>query len=254
MQIPDSVAISLIVPLAFIFGAVFGSFVTLASWRLPLGEDIVSKPSRCPSCDTKLTVRDLFPLFSWLAQGGRCRHCKTAISVRYPLIELVTGAVFAALAAAYGPTPTTLILCLLATALMVLIVTDLEHTIIPDSVQVAVFILGCAWAWHTGKGWQGPAIGFASGLALGLSLHYGWLIFRKKDALGLGDVKFLAAAGVWIPLADFPAFLFLAGLTGTIFGLIWQRLGRGAIFPFGPALAISLFINVLIPDMIYRLL
>lgn len=75
----------------FVFGIQFGSFITLVSYRVPRGEDIVFTPSHCPTCNARLTIVDLFPIFSWLFAGGKCRHCKAPVSVRYPLIEIATG-------------------------------------------------------------------------------------------------------------------------------------------------------------------
>lgn len=230
-----------------------GSFVTLASYRLPLGEDIIFKPSRCPKCDTPLGFRDLFPLLSWLIQRGHCRHCATPVSARYPLTELFLALTFAGMAYLFGPTLQTALLCLLATELAILIVTDFEHTIIPDSVQVALAITGILYAIYHDVDWTIPATSASTGLVLGLALHFGYPYLRKKEGLGFGDVKFLAVAGLWIPLSAFPAFLFISGLTGTFTGLIWRYTGRGEIFPFGPALALSLYINVIEPNLLERL-
>src|SRR4051812_24380056 len=83
-------------------GLVFGSFITLASYRLPRDEDIIIKRSRCPTCETPLTARDLWPVLSWVTSGGKCRHCKTRISPRYPLTELVTAALFLLIYQYYG--------------------------------------------------------------------------------------------------------------------------------------------------------
>ncbi|MET0155245.1 MAG: prepilin peptidase [Rickettsiales bacterium] len=84
--------------IAFVFGLQFGSFATLASYRIPRGEDIVFTPSRCPSCLHRLGIADLFPLFSWLKTGGKCRHCAARVSARYPTIETLVGLYVAALA------------------------------------------------------------------------------------------------------------------------------------------------------------
>jgi prepilin signal peptidase PulO-like enzyme (type II secretory pathway) len=93
----------------------------------------------------------------------------------------------------------------------------------------------------------------AAGLSIGLILHYGYLFLRKKDALGWGDVKFMAMVGTWLPVHDFVTFFLFAGLMGTLTGLLWRDARRGGIFPFGPALAVSLFINELFPDIIGRI-
>ena len=91
-------------------GLCFGSFITVAAYRLPLGQEIVRTPSHCTSCNRKLGVLDLFPVFSWLFSGGRCRHCGVAVSVRYPLTEIATASMFLLIYTRYGISPMSLIL------------------------------------------------------------------------------------------------------------------------------------------------
>jgi len=229
-------------------GLVFGSFITLASYRLPLGEDIVIESSRCPVCRTKLGFRDLWPVLSWLFSGGKCRFCKTKISVRYPLIELITAAFFLLIYKNYGLTFQAVLLALFAVALLVMIVADLEHYIIPDEIHYALLPLGLAYRFITGMPAEDIAYGFLAGGAIGLTLHHGYRWVRKKEGLGYGDVKFLAIAGLWLGLKPLVPFLFFAGVLGVIFGLLWRAIGRGHIFPFGPALASSLFLCVMFPQ------
>lgn len=236
--------------IALFLGASFGSFVTAVSYRLPRGEDIVVKPSRCPKCNTTLRVLDLFPIFSWLFNRGKCRHCKAPVSIRYPLTEFLLALVFLVIAQRYGASWLSLLLGLLAIELAIMIVTDFEFMIIPDSIQVAVSITGIFYAVLVGRDWSDVLLTVAVMGGLGLALHYGYPYFRKKDGLGFGDVKFLAAAGFWLPLIAFPWFLFLAGLTGIVTWAVWRMCGGGEQFPFGPALALALFINVLMPELL----
>jgi leader peptidase (prepilin peptidase) / N-methyltransferase len=251
---PDIHLFYIIVPVAFLTGISVGSFVTMASWRMPRGEEIVFRPSHCPHCGATLTARELVPLFSFIVQRGRCRHCSAPIGARYPLTELLLGVAFAIIVGIYGVSTETLMLLLLLTELAILIVTDLEHTMIPDSVQTGLFFTGIAWGvlHHVDQGVV--LFGALSGLTLGFLLHYGYKAVRKKDGLGIADVKFFCVAGVWLPVASFVSFLFFAGIFGTITGILWKILKRGPIFPFGPALAVSLFINVLWPDLLQRLM
>jgi len=241
-------------PIAFVLGACLGSFVTLASYRLPLGEDITLTPSRCPQCETRLTWKELFPLLSWLFSGGKCRHCKAPVHFRYPLTELLLALTFVGVTYLYGESLQTILLCLLATELAIMIITDFEHTIIPDSVQIAIGFTGILYGIYHDVEWTQSALSAAVAGGLGLVLHYGYPYFRKKEGLGFGDVKFLFVAGLWLPLSAFPVFLFIAGFVGTITGLLWRLRKEGEIFPFGPALAISLFINVIEPNLLGKLL
>jgi leader peptidase (prepilin peptidase)/N-methyltransferase len=250
---PDTDTLHILYLLAFVMGAAFGSFVTLVSYRLPLGEDIIVKPSRCPKCETKLGVKDLFPILSWLVSRGKCRHCKAPVHFRYPLTDLLLALTFLGITMLYGASIQTLLLCALATELAIMIVTDFEHTIIPDSIQIALALTGILYLIYHDTDWTIPALSVAVCGGLGLALHFGYPYFRGKDGLGFGDVKFLAVTGFWIPLSDFPAFLFIAGFSGTILGLLWRWKKGGEIFPFGPALALSLYINVLMPNLLGRL-
>ncbi len=230
-------------------GLCFGSFITCASYRLPLEIDVVKKPSYCPSCNAKLGFRDLWPVFSWVTSGGKCRHCSAKISIRYPLIEIATAIIFLLIYARFGLTPLGITVALMAVALLIMIVADLEHYIIPDSVHVALLPLGLAYHYLMQTPWEQPLYGFLLGAGIGLSLHYGYGWLRKKDVLGFGDVKFLAVVGLWLGLMPMVPFLFYSGLLGVMFGLLWRALGRGPVFPFGPSLAVSLFICAVYPEV-----
>ncbi len=232
-------------PLSIIaFGLAFGSFVTCMSYRLPLEMDLVKKTSYCPSCNAVLGFKDLWPLFSWLFSRGKCRHCKIPVSIRYPLTEIATAFLFLLVYFQFGFTLPTLVLCLMVVALMIMIVVDLEHYIIPDSVHVALIPLALLYHYLVGSPWEEVAIGFATMLGLGLFLHYGYSAIRGRVMLGFGDVKFFAVAGLWLGIWPLVPFLFISGVLGVVLGLIWRLLGRGEVFPFGPALALSLFVCV----------
>lgn len=226
-------------------GLAFGSFVTCASYRLPLAKDMIKTPSFCPCCDTKLGFRDLWPVLSWGLARGKCRHCSSTISVRYPLTELATAMVFLLIYGQFGLSAQTAILCLMSVALMVMVVVDLEHFIIPDTVHVVLIPLALAYHYILGSPWDEVAISTALMSALALFLHYGYSALRGRVMLGFGDVKFFAVAGLWLGLWPLLPFLFLSGLLGVVLGLGWRLLGRGEVFPFGPALAMALFICVL---------
>ena len=238
-------------PIDFFFvlfvGLTFGSLVTLVSYRLPLGEDIAIKPSRCPKCETKLRFLDLWPVLSWLLSCGRCRYCKAPISPRYPLTELVTASMFLLLYMKYGLTLQAILLALMGVALMVMIVVDIEHYIIPDQVHYILLPLALAYHVVVGTPAESAAMGFLLGAAIGLALHHGYRMIRKKEGLGFGDVKFLAVAGLWLGLKPIVPFLFFAGLFGVATGLLWRVIGKGPIFPFGPSLACSLFLCIVFP-------
>ncbi len=230
-------------------GAAIGSFLTLITHRLPLGEPIGMTRSRCPSCHTPLRACDLIPILSWVLARGRCRHCKTRVSIRYPLTELATALGTLAVAYGYGFTLEAFALAGLWWCIIAIFVTDLEHTIILDEVQIAIVFFGALY--HYALGTDVAAVIFTGivGLVIGLTLKYGFLYLRNKDGLGLGDVKLLFGVGIWLASsASFVPFLFFSGMLGVVCGLAWRGLGLGAQFPFGPALAIALLICVVWPE------
>ena len=231
---------------AALLGLVLGSFVTMLSWRLPRGLNPAGTHSHCPKCGHDLGLRDLVPLLSWLSSGGRCRHCGAAIGWRYPAIEAVMAGLALLVAWRFGPSWMGLSVLALATVLLAEAVIDLEHGIIPDVLQLAAAALGLV-ALGLNDAWAEGGIGAALGLGIGLVLRYGFRAVRGRHGLGLGDVKFLGVAGLWLGAAWLPAFFVVSGLAGAVLGLAWRRLGRGATFPFGPALAAGLMALVLWP-------
>jgi prepilin signal peptidase PulO-like enzyme (type II secretory pathway) len=231
-------------------GLVFGSFITCASWRLPREEDIVKPPSYCPVCNTRLGFKDLWPVLSWATAKGKCRHCKAPVSVRYPLTEIATAAIFFLLYERFGITSQSIVLALLAVALLIMIVVDFEHTIIPDEIHYFLLPLGIFYHWIMKTDLGDVAGGVIVGLIIGPGLHYGYRWIRKKEGLGFGDVKFLAVAGLWLGLTAMPPFLFFSGVIGVALGLFWRMIGRGPRFPFGPALATALFLCLVYPEAV----
>jgi len=235
--------------LVVILGLCFGSFATAASYRLPLDQEIIRKPSFCPSCNKRLGIRDLVPVFSWLINRGKCRSCKKPVSMRYPLTECITALAFACIYWEYGIAPVTPILMLMSVALIIQIIADFEHQIIPDETHFALIPLAIAYHYILGTGWVEPLTGAAIGLLLGLSLQIGFRVLRKKEGLGMGDVKFLFVAGLWLGITPFVPFLFLSGISGVATALLWRALGKGEVFPFGPALALALYVMLVWPEM-----
>ncbi len=235
---------------AAVVGACMGSFITLITYRLPREESIGFSRSRCPTCGVTLSLRDLIPMLSWVIHRGRCRHCSARVSVRYPLTELATMLGTLLALHLYGLSWQGLALAGLWWSIVALTVTDLEHYIILDEVQIAIIAFGLLYHWAIGTAPLDVAMAAMLGLAIGLALKYGFLALRKKDGLGLGDVKLLVGAGVWLAsLPAFVPFLFFSGVLGVVFGLIWRVLSKSAIFPFGPSLAISLLLCVVRPDL-----
>ena len=234
---------------AAVLGLLFGSFASLAAWRLPRGGQIFSGRSQCPHCRRSLGAKHLVPVISYLLSAGKCRHCGAPIGARYPLIEL-SCALLAYLAyAAAGPGLEAVLLGLLGVGLVIITAVDLEHQIIPDQALLALGGLGVLYWAMPGNGsgeWLNAALGAGAGFAIAATLAAVFRRFKGRESLGFGDVKFFAVAGLWVGLGALADFMLLAGLAGILFAVAWRWRGKGEIFPFGPALAFSLYCNAVL--------
>lgn len=256
-----------------LFGLAFGSFVTALSWRLPRNISILkqneekdgssSTRSFCPKCRATLGIKDLIPVFSWLFSKGKCRHCKTKISSRYPLTELGTAIIFLlfyffipeiksswALLAIFAG---------LGVTLMTMIVIDFEHKLLPNSLNLTVGILGLFFIFikYTGHNLfalQLPVALMNMAVYSGLAMIIRWvfLLIMKKDPLGGGDIKFFAAAGIWLSFSQLPVFMFISGFSGVIIGIIWKKTTGEETFPFGPALILAFISCLLLSENIFQ--
>ncbi len=234
---------------AGILGLALGSFANLVAWRLPRGEPIMAGRSRCPQCGHVLGVADLVPLASYLWARGRCRYCAAPVSSRYPVIEIACALLFVLALAAAGPGMEAIVLALLALGLVILTAVDLEHQIIPDEVSLWLAALGLVYQALPPDRMNALLAGSAGAL-LGFSIA--WLLrmafqrLKGREALGMGDVKFFAVAGLWTGVGGLADFMMISGLAGILFAIGWRLRGGDAVFPFGPALAVGLFCVMLL--------
>ncbi len=230
--------IALLYGLAVVVGLCLGSFAGLLAYRLPRGLPVVSGRSVCPACGRMLQISELAPVLSYLWQRGRCAQCGSSISWRYPALELASAAVCVFALWVAGAGADAIMLALLGIGLLIIVFVDLEFQIIPDAVVVGLALLGAGYRFPE---WSDAVLGaiIAGALAWLLRLGFSWL--RNREALGLGDVKFFAMAGIWCGIGGLAPFMLLAGVFGILFALGWRARGGGAEFPFGPALAMSLF-------------
>jgi leader peptidase (prepilin peptidase)/N-methyltransferase len=230
-----------------VFGLVVGSFLNVVVHRLPLEGESVLKPlrSRCPSCRRELSAWENIPVISWLCLRGRCRTCKWPIPLRYPLVELVNAALWAAAGALAPSNAVALVHAVVLSGLVVASAVDFDRFEIPDEVSIGGILLAplCAllvpelhadtWVAKelTGAGdvdRVGAALGAVAGILVGGGslLFIGWLgkkLFRR-DAMGLGDVKLLAAGGGFVGPGGALAALFLGSVVASLVGV--ANLGR----------------------------
>lgn len=247
-------------------GLVFGSFASALIYRIPRDIPWFYHPandenkkaqacrSACPHCGYTLRVRDLIPIFSWLFLRGQCRQCGARISPMYPLAEMAVLGGFLSVYFGFGLDWTYLALYLLVPVLVALLFIDVEHYILPDGLVLSAGILA---ALHWGLLWSQSLVSKDDILSLYIAgvLIFGffaWILglivsrLLKKDALGFGDVKFFAVAGLWLGVLKLSYFAILSGFLGVLLGAIWKMAGKGEVFPFGPALIIALFVLLFI--------
>lgn len=235
--------------IAAVLGLLLGSFASLAAHRLPRGETLTTGRSHCPQCGHALGMADLVPLFSYVWSRGKCRHCHAAIPARYPLIEIGAALLCVLAVAVAGPGLQAALLGLLAVGLVILTAVDLEHQIIPDGVSLALAALGLGYQALTGnspQAWALAGAGALAGFTIAWLLRFVFLRLKGREALGFGDVKFFAVAGLWTGIMGLADFMLISGLAGILFAAVWRWRGGDAVFPFGPALAFGLYSAVLL--------
>jgi leader peptidase (prepilin peptidase)/N-methyltransferase len=224
---------------AGMLGLAIGSFLNVVAYRLPRGESLSRPASRCPACDTPVKPYDNVPVLSWLALRGRCRSCRAGISVRYPLIEALTGALCVAVVLAGGGQPDTLLGLAFVLLLVPVAFIDLDHRIIPNKLTAPGAILAVALVAILRPS-DLPEHLLAGAAAGGFLLA---AAIAKPGGMGMGDVKLAAVMGLFLGSAVAPA-LFLALIAGSVVGMALMarrgvRDGRRATIPFGPWLALG---------------
>ena len=246
-----------------LFGLLIGSFLNVVIHRLPLmlergwkldsaemlgvkvdvpAEITLSKPrSRCPACGHAIAWHENIPVLSWLRLGGKCSACGTRISARYPIVEILTGVLFAATAWRFGAQPTTLLWCGFVGALVALGGIDWGTTLLPDNMTLPLLWTGLVAA---ALGFTIPLGGALWGAVAGyLSLWSVYWLFKKttgKEGMGYGDFKLLAALGAWLGVKMVLPVVLAASVLGALVGIFMKISGalrEGRYVPFGPFLA-----------------
>lgn len=233
---------------ALFVGLAVGSFLNVVIHRLPRGESVVRPRSRCPGCGKAIAWYDNIPVLSYLLLRGRCRGCKARISLRYPLLEALTGALFLACYLRWGASISTLAAAVLCAGMVALAAIDIEHYILPDRITLPGIVIGLAFSpfvvWTT---LRSSLIGAALGAGVLLALWYGWLLLRKEEGMGLGDVKMIALIGAFLGWQGMLLCLFLSSLLGAVVGLGLMAIqGRDlkTKLPFGAFLAAGTLVTL----------
>jgi leader peptidase (prepilin peptidase)/N-methyltransferase len=254
--------------MALLIGLIVGSFANVCIHRLPrerepsagrLGRlrdlllqalSVVHPGSRCPGCAAVIRPWDNVPVISWLVLRGRCRACGAPIAIRYPLVEAANGALWLGLALRRGPRVTTLVDALVVTALLVLMLIDLEHQLLPDVITLPGTALGLAASFLPGSR-VGPLSAFVAAVAGYLrfaALAWTWKRLRGVEALGEGDWKLAAMLGAFLGGHELLLLLLIASTAGSLVGVAAIVLGRGgwqSRLPFGTFLGAAGILVVL---------
>lgn len=259
------------ITIALTLGLLIGSFLNVVIYRLPQilfadwrnqcrefiaqekGEEVeadkqevfnIAVPrSHCPSCKAPVHAWQNIPLLSYALLRGKCASCKIHISLRYPIIELITGLLTAFIAYEYGLTTTGLLVAIFTWSLLVLTMIDVDHQLLPDNITIPLVWLGLlANAFGLFTDLNTALFGAVFGYLSLWSVYWLFKLITGKEGMGFGDFKLLAALGAWMGWEMLPAIIILSSMVGAIIGiggiLIYGK-DKNKPIPFGPYLAIA---------------
>ncbi|MEG0576386.1 MAG: prepilin peptidase [Bacilli bacterium] len=254
----------LYISLFFITGAVFGSFLNVVIFRIPKKESLSFPPSHCMSCSHPLKILDLIPILSYVFLKGRCRYCHRPISIQYPLMELLTAVLFTTSYLLFGLKMETFILCFISLFLIPIAAIDFKHYIIPNKILLVFFpisiIVGLLHIkyplfFYYSIGPLDPIFGALIGSSiLFLVALLGYVMYRKNEVMGMGDVKLLIVLGM---LLGFQNTLLLLGLSvvlgaiGAILLLVTGKKSKKDMIAFAPYIVVSFYIVIWISSKAY---
>ncbi len=236
---------------AGVTGLVVGSFLNVVAYRLPAGKSLASPGSSCPHCAAPIRAWDNIPVLSWLVLGGRCRSCRAPISWQYPVVELMTGGLFAAVGARFPWSPLEVALLVFVAAGVVIAVIDIRERVIPAKLVwgaglpgLGLLVLASLTAGTPGR--LGLALG--GGAAAFGAFYLVW--YLRPGGIGFGDVRLAALLGLfvgWLGPGELFVALFAACLTGAAVGVPLALIGGGGrrlAIPFGPFLMVGSLIGI----------
>lgn len=238
-----------------ILGLVIGCFLNVCIYRIPTSQSIISPPSHCKSCGTRLRPLDLVPVFSYIFLRGKCRYCGEKVSARYPMVEGLTAAVFVLLYYRLSFSIEFLAALILSCILICIAFIDFDLKIIPNGLVISGFIIGVALSVYNlfypvlmygDRIWYNPLIGMASGAGfLLLVVVVGAIVYKSYDAMGMGDVKLLVVIGLFLGWRLTIVALLLAVILAAITSLVlmlFKKLTVKSTIAFGPFIALGAFI------------
>lgn len=233
--------------LFFVLGTIFGSFYNVVGYRVPKRESLLYPSSHCTKCNHKLGPLELIPVLSFLFLGGKCKKCRDKISWFYPIFEFTTGMLFALSYHVYGFSLECLLSIIFISMLFIIIISDYQTMIIPDSVLI-IFSLSIILIKFFIVGIEGVGISLLHSLGAFIFMFslkmFGDFIF-KKESMGGGDIKLLAVFGLMFGFPMSIVSVFIAAIIALPTSIIFLKKNSSHEIPFGPFLAISAIIIVL---------
>jgi len=225
--------------IVLIYGLLLGSFLNVCIYRIPLKKSIINPPSACPKCNYRLKWYDNIPVLSYIYLGGKCRNCKEEISIRYPMVEMLSGFLMILLYRYYNLSIQLIFVSFIILTLIVITFIDIDHKLIPNEVVITLLVIGVIYELV-----ERPipliegAIGFfAASVPLLL------IAILSKGGMGGGDIKLMAVVGIFLGWKGVLIALFIGAFIGAIIGMITIILKikkRKDIIPFGPFLCIGI--------------
>jgi leader peptidase (prepilin peptidase)/N-methyltransferase len=229
-----------------VFGLIVGSFLNVVIVRLPKNKSVVKPRSQCVNCRYKIPWYDNIPVVSYAFLLGRCRKCKRKISIRYPIVEVITALLFVAAQTRFGWSLLLFVRDLPFLAILVGVTfIDLEHRIIPDELSIGGLVLGLATAyWVPELGLMSSVVGSAIGFAIFYILAWLYLNMKGQSGMGGGDIKLLAMIGAYVGPSGVVTTILVSSILGSIVGILWAVLQKEknlmkVAIPYGPFLVIG---------------
>jgi leader peptidase (prepilin peptidase)/N-methyltransferase len=237
--------------LAGVLGLAIGSFLNVCIYRLPLGQSVLSPPSTCPSCRTRLRWIDNIPVVSWVLLGGKCHHCRAPISIQYPIVELVTGVLFVLVTWLTPMGPLLAARLTLVVILIVLFGIDLHHQILPNAITLPGIVIGFLFSLAGPPGWIDGLLGLLLGGGVLYAIAWAYYAVRHEEGLGMGDVKMLAMIGAFLGWKAVLVTLILSSFAGALVGvgiIAFSRGGMRLALPFGTFLSLGALAAMLVGE------
>ncbi len=238
-----------------IFGLVIGCFLNVCIYRIPTKQSIISPPSHCTSCGTRLRPLDLVPVFSYIFLRGKCRYCGERVSARYPIVEVLTAIAFLLLYNRFSFSLEYLVAVFFSCILICIAFIDFDLKIIPNGLVIAGLVCGIALFVYNlfypvsifgDRVWYNPLIGMIGGAGFLLLVSvFGLIVYKSEDAMGMGDVKLLAAVGLFLGWRLTIVTLLIAVIFASIISLVlilFKKISGKSTIPFGPFIALGAFI------------